>query len=201
MRKLLPRLAALAILSIVAVAGMSVASPSPASAAECGTTFAGFNGQMTQTYKNCWGGAWVTSAYQKSGGALHYFDNECRPAANGSTVTWEHPYTVSGATYTTVFCAPFAIYEAPVYSGGSLPCWTTFSPTSPQGGPMSHFYGNCGDYAAVAPAYRYPGGSWYIDDGWSLGLWPGQTVEWRYTGTEQNVNYTTVFAIYEPNLT
>lgn len=193
--RLLAPIAALA----VALGGVAVTAV-PASAASCGTSFAGFGDSMSQTYKNCWGNAWVTPAYTKNGGALNFFAHECTLAGNGETVTWNHPYTISGATYTTVFCTDFAINEIWFYDGGAPPCWTKFSPTSPQGGPMSHSYGNCGSHTYVAPAY-HQAGTWHVDNSMYYPVEEHTRIEWRYSSTVANANYTTVFSVFTPNLT
>jgi hypothetical protein len=198
MHRFLARLFATAVLSATALVGASVTA-APASAADCGTTFAGFGGSMSQTYKSCGGDAWVAPAYS-TGGAMNFFSNECRLVKHLRSVTWNHPYTIQGATYTTVFCTDFPIFDINYYSGGSLGCWTSFSPTAPQGGPMNHYYGNCSPGVAVTPAY-HGGGNWHMDNSATSWVDRNETIEWRYSSTATNVNYTTVFAVFLPDLT
>lgn len=114
-RNLARLLAAAAFATSVTAVGTLAAAP--ASAAACGTTFAGFDGTMTQTYTNCWGNAWVSPAYTTSGGAMTFFPGECRLARGGAAVSWNHPYTLPGAGYTTVFCTDFPIVSFTYYYG------------------------------------------------------------------------------------
>lgn len=199
MHRVLARLLAAVVVAAAAIVGGSVAA-TPAAAADCGTSFAGFNGSVTQTYKSCWGNARVAPAYRTSSGAMHFFFEECKSVTHMGTVSWGHPYTLAGATYTTVFCSDFPIYEINLYRGGSLPPWTTFIPSSPQGRAMDHYYNNASNSGVwVVPAY-HRSGTWYMDDTAAGMLYGWEAIRWRYSSTVTNVSYTTVFGVYVPDL-
>ena len=200
MRRHVTRLLAVAALCLASLTGVSFATASPASAADCGTTFSGFGGTMTQTYKSCWGSALVTPAYRVNGGALHVFAGECLPVGHYGEVSWTHPTIIPNATYTTVFCEPFPIDGLDRYYAYPSDCWTDFVPDSPQGRPMDHYYHNCAAATEIAPAYFYPGGSWYVGTYDSVTVGHLETIRWHYSSTKTNVNYTTVFAVRYPNL-
>jgi hypothetical protein len=75
-------------------------------------------------------------------------------------------------------------------AAADVPCWTTFSPSNPNGGPMKQTYRNC-NASAVSVAIGF------VDGGGQVSTYPlsctlvgaNQAIAWDLPYTFQGVNY------------
>ena len=71
---------------------------------------------------------------------------------------------------------------------GDHPCWTSFVPDNPNGGPLDQYYKNCTDTRHCFAARN-------LLDGYTWGYTPvdpWQTWHWHWDSTTPGANYTTV---------
>jgi hypothetical protein len=69
-------------------------------------------------------------------------------------------------------------------------CWTTFAPASPNGGPMNHYYMNCGAQTIWVMPVFYFGGSTFTYSAMCSKAPQNRKIEWFYPGTHP-ANYST----------
>lgn len=75
----------------------------------------------------------------------------------------------------------------------ALPCFTSFSPSAPQGGPMDHRYKNCNAFTIrVTTGYQSTTGQITAFENFARTLPPQGEVVWHYDATLRNVNYHTI---------
>ncbi|WP_319964768.1 hypothetical protein [Lentzea miocenica] len=84
-----------------------------------------------------------------------------------------------------------------VAAADNIPCWTSFNPPAPQGGPMIHYYKNCNTApVTVATGFVDAAGQATFYH-WTCTTVPvGATWHWAYEGsTRPGVNYQTVICL------
>jgi hypothetical protein len=197
-----------ALLPALFVAGFLQSTP--AHAFDCGTTFdppAPQGGPMIQRYNNCSNGHDFVMPYFTKNGSIYIYEGSCKGAGPWEVEAWYFAETEPGATYSTANCTERpqpvqaqAILERP----GTRPCNTVFIPPAPGGAPgveMRQFYTNCSSF------HQFVTSAWIKDGGLYSPLnIPCVVVEpldqnfvgvgfWRYSQTERNANYTTVFCL------
>lgn len=80
-----------------------------------------------------------------------------------------------------------------------VPCWTSFAPGRPDGGPMVQYYANCANFAVeVCPEVIVNGQPTVYQVPEIAGPYDGiaddsDTAVWNYQATIPGANYTTVF--------
>lgn len=173
------------------------ADPTPP---RCWTTFdppAPQGAPMTQTYRNCNPHVVdVDFGFTDSSGQVYYGSNResgCRRVLPGEWTVYKWTETHPGVNYKTILCR----WAAPVTgtSGtADTPCWTSFVPGAPNGGPMTQRYRNCNDAGrtqVVAPAYVDAGGQITVLVDKPALVPVGEAWHWNFQSTEVGVNYST----------
>lgn len=82
-------------------------------------------------------------------------------------------------------------------AAADIPCWTSFNPSAPQGGPMTHYYKNCNPNGITVTTGR-------VDAAGQISVRPeecrwvpaGASTSWSYGDTLPNVNYKTIICVY-----
>jgi len=80
-----------------------------------------------------------------------------------------------------------------------VPCWTSFAPNNPNGGPMIQYYANCSNTSVqVCPEEIINGRPDVVPAPVDLGPYDGvadssDTAVWNWTSTTPGAHYTTVF--------
>jgi hypothetical protein len=80
-----------------------------------------------------------------------------------------------------------------------VPCWTSFAPVNPNGGPMIQYYANCSNtFVRVCPEEIINGQPDVVPTDTNLGPYDGiadssDTAVWDWTSTIPGAHYTTVF--------
>jgi hypothetical protein len=79
----------------------------------------------------------------------------------------------------------------------AVPCWASFEPSAPNGGPMTHHYKNCNAFTVLVTSGFVDGGGQVVTYvNWCRRVDPGQETSFPYSSTNQGVNYTTVLCAY-----
>lgn len=103
----------------------------------------------------------------------------------------------AAATTAHTNAAPAAVARpATVYP---VPCWTSFAPINPNGGPMIQYYANCSNTSVqVCPEEIINGQPNVVPLPEDLGPYdgvadPSDTAVWNWISTTPGAHYTTVF--------
>jgi hypothetical protein len=101
-----------------------------------------------------------------------------------------------GSASATTAHANAAARPAVVYP---VPCWTSFAPNNPNGGPMIQYYANCSNTSVqVCPEVIINGRPDVVPAPVDLAPYdgvadPSDTAVWDWTSTTPGAHYTTVF--------
>ena len=99
--------------------------------------------------------------------------------------------TLAALFAAAVAVAALALGVSSAAVAGENDCYTTFAPQSPQGGPMNHYYKNCGNQTLwVMPVY-YQNGRTVALTAMCMKAPPERKLEWFYPTTVAGANYST----------
>ena len=178
---------------ITAAATFTGISAQPASAMPCWTSFnppAPGGAPMTQTYLNCNPFAVSVINVSRDAGGQIFAGNNCRYVYADTFTSWNYHITNINTNYYTALCLAGAATGAP--GAANAPCFTTFAPGAPNGGPMTQHYRNCnGSTYAVAPAYTDASGQITVLTDLCQYVEPGASWKWNFQSTAVGVNYST----------
>lgn len=174
---------------------LTATSAQGALADPCWSTFnppAPQGGSLEIRYKNCNSlTANVSWGTTDAGGQVELTRNNCRNVPPANSTSWSLASTELNRNYHVMLCRP----NAPVQVTPSLagyPCWTSFVPTAPNGGPMVQQYRNCNSVRlAVAPAYVDGSGQYTVLVDKCVGVAAGESARWQFSETNIGVNYST----------
>lgn len=160
----------------------------------CWTTFdppAPEGAAMNHYYKNCNPETvWVDKGITDRNGQIN-FGAECRAVRPGDWVLWTYRGTDSTWNYHTMLCH----WGDPVTGttgAADAPCFSSFVPGAPNGGPMTFRYRNCNGLAMnVGPAYTDGGGQITVLQDHCKSVLPGAVWQWEFSSTVRGVNYST----------
>ncbi|MDX8029761.1 hypothetical protein SK803_06035 [Lentzea sp. BCCO 10_0856] len=153
---------------------------------------------MTHYYKNCNNQPIrVATGFVDGSGQISTYVTSCADVGIGQVHQWFYEDgTNPGVNYQTIICRSGDFRPIVRPAAADVPCWTTFLPPNPNGGPMLHRYKNCsGSTISVASGLSNGTGQIAIYRGACSNVRPGEEYLFDYQQTTVGINYHTIICL------